>query len=152
MISRYYRLEGHEPVRVADLVQWAQHCDYTVRRIGWTYVGDAKVSTIFIGIDAAADETDPPQIFETAVIGGELAGLQLKSSTWVEAEAAHQAVCERLALAVAVDGSASDVGSQRADNGATERNQRLAAGVAQRAAGPCSTTNANDQRQPNRDG
>jgi hypothetical protein len=144
VISRYYRLEGHEPVRVESLAQWALACDYTVRRIGWTYVGDAKVSTIFIGIDAATDETDPPQIFETLVIGGELAGLQLKSSTWEEAEAVHRTLCERLALAVAVDGAASDVGGQRADNGATERNQRLATGVAQRATGPRPATNADD--------
>jgi hypothetical protein len=144
MISRYYRLEGHEPVRVADLVQWALACDYTVRRVGWTYVGDAKVSTIFLGIDAAADEADPPQIFETMVIGGELDKMRLTAATWEEAAAVHRTVCERLALAVAVDGAASDVGGQRADNGATERNQRLAAGVAQRAAGPRPATNAND--------
>jgi hypothetical protein len=152
MISRYYRLEGHEPVRVADLVQWAQGCDHAIRRVGWTYVGDARVSTIFIGIDWTEDETSPPLVFETVVLGGELDALQLKTATWAEAEAAHQAVCERLALAVAIDGSASDVGGQRADNGATERNQRLAAGVAQRTAGPRAPTDANDHGNPNRDG
>ena len=142
--SRYYRLEGHEPVRVADLAQWAQHCDYTVRRVGWTYVGDAKVSTMFIGIDWCESEADPPQIYETLVIGGELDKMKLTAATWEEAEAVHRTVCERLALAVAVEHPAAQIAGEGADDGAAEPDQRFAAGVGQRAAGPRTSPDADD--------
>lgn len=96
----YYDRDGN---RIA-LSAWAnmfedrqQMLDY--KRVGDTYIGPARVSTVWLGLDHRMgflwpDEAGPyrPLIFETMVFGGKLDGAYWRYSTEAEALAGHEAV------------------------------------------------------------
>ena len=57
--------------------------------------GNAKVSTVFLGVDY--DFTGKkPLLFETMVFGGPYDGEEQRYSTWEEAEEGHKKVVSRL--------------------------------------------------------
>lgn len=53
MRPHQYTLNGHEPVPADDLLAWATWFEGSVgeRRVAETTVGDARVSTVFLGLD-----------------------------------------------------------------------------------------------------
>ena len=65
------------------------------RRIGNTTVGDATVSTVWLGIDHQFGD-DPPAMFETVIFGGPYDEFQEEYSTKEEAQAGH----DRIVLAL----------------------------------------------------
>jgi len=87
-MSGNYILEGKTPVRCHDIVKWARWFEKTDRRVNYTAVGDASVSTIFLGVDHQFG-VGPPILFETMVFGGPLDGEQNRYPTWEEAERGH---------------------------------------------------------------
>jgi hypothetical protein len=54
--------------------------------------GNARVSTIFLGLDRRFEGEGPPILFETMVFGGKHDQYQERCATWDEAEAMHQPV------------------------------------------------------------
>ena len=66
------------------------------RRVAQTLVGEANVSTVFLGIDHVLFGGGPPILFETMVFGGQYDDRQWRYSTWDEAVAGHEAVVAAL--------------------------------------------------------
>jgi hypothetical protein len=79
---RYYKLDGHTPVRVETLKAWAdevaQHDRITAEtgidpwRVDVTEIGDVVISTVYFGLDYRRSRRGPPLLFETKVFGGSL--------------------------------------------------------------------------------
>jgi hypothetical protein len=60
-------------------------------------IGDAKVSTVFLGLDHSFSEDGPPILWETMVFGGELdQETDRCSGTREQAEAMHKKMCEQV--------------------------------------------------------
>jgi len=64
------------------------------KRVAYTVIGDAQVSTVFLGIDHGYGP-GPPVLFETMVFHdeGRLDGEMTRCSTWEQAEEQHEAMC-----------------------------------------------------------
>lgn len=96
-MSKHYILKKKQPVRV-DLTEWAAWFEKSDNRtVARTQIGDADVSTVFLGLDHNFSGGGPPLIFETLVFGGTYDGEMMRCSSWQQAEAAHKAMCERVA-------------------------------------------------------
>lgn len=87
---QHYILDGHLPVP-APLEEWADWFEHhqSDRIVHQTNVGEAQVSTVFLGLDFSFIPGTRRQIFETMVFGGRRDGLCRRYATWDEAEAGH---------------------------------------------------------------
>lgn len=94
-MSDNYILEGHKAVKIDDVITWARMFEKTDRVVRKTTIGDAEVSTVFLGLDHQYGD-GPPLLFETMVFGGKLDQEQDRCTTWEEAEVMHEAMCERV--------------------------------------------------------
>lgn len=86
----YYYDRNGEPL---ELMAWAhlmKNLDY--KRVAYTEVGDARVSTVWMGVDHGIFGEGPPLIFETMVFGGKLDQEQWRYSTEVLALAGHDQI------------------------------------------------------------
>jgi len=91
---RYYILDGREIKPTADLMEYAEWFENsTARFINQTMIGDIKVSTVFLGLDHSFGDGQTPILFETMVFGGPLDQQQDRYSTYDEAEAGHEKMC-----------------------------------------------------------
>lgn len=90
MRERLWVLEGHEPVRAADLLSWAQWMEKGLQVVARTeVVPGAVVSTVFLGLDHGYGR-GPPLVFETmAFLPGGDRELLGRYSTWAAAERGH---------------------------------------------------------------
>jgi hypothetical protein len=96
---RYYTLVNRAPVVIDTPVRWAEEVarrmmmqkNYRVDpwRVAETIVGDARVSTVFLGLDHRFGGEGPPVLFETMIFGGRLDEFQDRCCTWDEAEKMH---------------------------------------------------------------
>jgi hypothetical protein len=86
----YYKLEGHTPVRVESLHEWGVYMESAQKQVAETIVGDARISTIFTGVDYGFGKK--PLVFETTVFGGEHDSLLRRYSTWEEAAKGHDEI------------------------------------------------------------
>lgn len=88
-MTRYYVLDGRDVVPVGDVSKWGEMFeDMNARRVSEDMVGEARISTVFLGIDHSFGR-GPPLLFETMIFGGEHDGFQERSSTYGQAEAMH---------------------------------------------------------------
>jgi hypothetical protein len=95
--SGRYILRGKEPVRCPRLTKWGQWFEKERIPIGRDQVGEARVSTIFLGLDHGwMEDGKPPVLFETMIFGGEHDDEQYRYTTWDEARAAHVHLVEQL--------------------------------------------------------
>ena len=79
---RFYKLDGHIPIRVETLKAWAdelaRHDRITAEtgidpwRVDVTEIGDVVISTVFLALDYRRSRRGPPLLFETKVFGGSL--------------------------------------------------------------------------------
>jgi hypothetical protein len=91
-VGAHYLLKDREPVRV-EFFEWLEAMgerDGITEHLWQTDVGDAKVSTIFVGF--AARPGWP--LFETMIFGGPLDLQQWRYATYAEAEAGHAAAVQ----------------------------------------------------------
>jgi|SRR3954469_11582606 hypothetical protein len=86
-MSDCYQLDGHDVVKVAVHDWRLESADQ--RRVAADEIGDARVSTVFLGLDHGYGD-GPPLIFETMIFGGQHDAYQERYSTWQEAEAGHK--------------------------------------------------------------
>ena len=96
---RYYKLDGHTPVRVETLKAWAdevaQHDRITALtaidpwRVDVTKIDEVVISTVFLGVDYRMSRRGSPLLFETKVFGGSLDHFQNRCATWDNAERMH---------------------------------------------------------------
>jgi hypothetical protein len=65
-------------------------------RVALTKVYDGcEVSTVFLGLNHAWGDRDPPLLFESMVFGGPFSDDQERYATWAEAEAGHARLVEK---------------------------------------------------------
>ena len=83
-----YVLEGRTPKPVEDLLEWARAFETVDRCVAKQFVGNARISTVFLGLDHNFGE-GPPVLFETMIFNGPHDGYQDRYSTWEEAEVGH---------------------------------------------------------------
>lgn len=101
-----YVLEGHTPVPIDDVLEWARRYEQSEnRRVARTSINGWDVSTVFLGIDSNIF-SEVPLLFETMIFSEteitktELFGRKFRKSldnyckryaTWDEALAGHEA-------------------------------------------------------------
>ena len=95
MTGRYFILVDREPVPASaeDWAAWweAAHKDGGAPLlVARDTIGDAVVSTVFLGLDHGFGRTTAPIVFETLIFGGDNDGDGRRYSTWDEAMAGHQ--------------------------------------------------------------
>ena len=97
MVSRaFYVLDGHTPIEVTDVLEWARMFETAARHVARTTLAEGvEVSTAFLGIDHSFG-TGPPLLFETLVFGGKCDGDMRRYATWEEAERGHEEECVRV--------------------------------------------------------
>lgn len=96
MSDKYILDEHGEPQAESDLVVWAVWFENTERHIVNDTFGDARVSTVFLGLDHSFG-VGPPILWETMVFGGKLSEEGDRCSGGREqAEAMHRAWCEKV--------------------------------------------------------
>lgn len=95
MIQFYTLTEDHQIVKCDDVVKWAEWMmdKPKERRVGLTKVGDASVSTVFVGVDMFGEQ----RWFETALFNPDGSIYQtMSTNTWDEAVAMHAEMVETL--------------------------------------------------------
>lgn len=94
-MNDHYILDGHKTVAV-DLMTWAKWFEKKIdRHVADEKIGEARISTVFLGLDYSFGE-GPPLIFETMVFGGPHDMDQDRCTTWEEAEAMHKRMVEKV--------------------------------------------------------
>jgi hypothetical protein len=91
----YYDKQGE---RLDDMLGWARLVeDNEYKLVEQTEVGEAFVSTVWMGIDHNfASPGNPPLIFETMIFGGDHDECQWRWATEEEARKAHRMIVEKL--------------------------------------------------------
>lgn len=79
-----YTLYGKEVVPCRRTLAWGRWFEKERYPIGRDYIGDVRVSTVFLGIDHS--------LFETMIFGGERSEETHRYKTWDEARQGHLAI------------------------------------------------------------
>jgi hypothetical protein len=99
-----YVLDGNgNPLAEPDLMTWWRWLQTADRHVGKDIIGEALVSTVFLGIDHSFGG-DVPILFETMIFGGRHDHWQTRYATREEALAGHN---RAVALVEETDGSAA---------------------------------------------
>lgn len=69
-VNNYILDDDGNPKVEPDLLKWAQWYETHDRHVAHDTIGDAEVSTVFLGIDHNFIESDPPVLWETMIFGG----------------------------------------------------------------------------------
>jgi len=93
-MSEHYILEGREP-KPADLMTWGKWFETAERHVDDTWIGNVRISTVFLGLDHSFSEGSP-LLFETLVFGGELADEMERYETYEQAEDGHKKMVARV--------------------------------------------------------
>lgn len=133
-----YVLKGREAVPAANTLEWAECMEKQCNSIAEDFVGDFRVSTVFLGLDFNVAWTGGvPQLFETMVFGppeaykdsqGNIQSLpsslpyQVRYGTYSEAEEGHVAMCEQVRKLLASSDTIVDqaVNKAKSDDGNTD--------------------------------
>ena len=94
-IGKYILDAQQQPVEEPDLLTWGRWMETADRHVAVDQVGDAKVSTIFLGLDHRFGD-GPPVLYETMVFGGPLDMKRERYATRDEAIAGHAAMLARV--------------------------------------------------------
>jgi hypothetical protein len=81
-------IENGQPVCEPDALKWAEWLHAADRLVARTMIGDIRVQTDFIGVNAYV--SDPPLVWETMVFGGRWDGYQERHSSEVNARVGHE--------------------------------------------------------------
>lgn len=99
-MSKYTLNSRGEPVHEPDLVRWTQWLVTANRFVSIDVVGDAKVSTIFLGMDYNFFD-GPPILWQSRVSGGSLdCTTDRCAGSREQAEAMHAAMISRVRQAL----------------------------------------------------
>lgn len=100
---KHYVLRDGEPVAVG-LMDWALEFETADRRIAFTQVGAAEVSTAFLGLDHNFTNVGPAILFETLVRGDSpLCDDMERYATLEEAMLGHEQMVGRVRAATSED-------------------------------------------------
>jgi hypothetical protein len=95
--SEHYILDDNRnPIPAPDLDTWAKLMQRPeARRVAVTEIGGSRISTVFLALDHSFGVGEP-LLFQTDVFGGPLDGEMVRCSTWEQAEAMHEEMCNRV--------------------------------------------------------
>ena len=93
-MDNYIEING-KPQKVDDLMEWAKWFETADRVVRKTEVGDAQISTVFLGIDHSF-VGGLPVLYETMIFGGEHNGYQCRYTTRELAADHHDRVVQDL--------------------------------------------------------
>ncbi len=97
-----YILENGQPREEPDLIKWARWFGAADRKVAKNTVGEAKVSTVFLGLDHGKNDAGGILLFETMVFGGKDDGMCLRYSTIEAARSGHGRVVAQLVRRAAI--------------------------------------------------
>jgi hypothetical protein len=96
MKLKLYVLKDRKAVPATEK-EWAASLASPDRFVGqWVFADGTYVSTVFLGLDHRFVGKGPPLLYETMVFGGPMDQHQERTSTWEEAEQAHERVCREV--------------------------------------------------------
>ncbi len=89
----YYIKKG-KIVQAKDALDWSTNFSEEQKKVKLTYVGDCRVSTVFLGIDHSFLDSDLPILYETMIFGGvQDQEYQERYCTKEEALIGHKVAC-----------------------------------------------------------
>jgi len=90
-MSKFYKLnERGEPVPCKDIFEFSSFFENADRVVAKTVVGEAEVSTVFLGIDHNYGD-GPPVLWETMIFGGPHDQMQRRYTSRQDAVHGHNA-------------------------------------------------------------
>lgn len=89
MMGKYILDEDGNPCVCEDVLVWAQWFETADRRVADDRIGDAHISTVFLGLDHNFGISSEPLLFETMVFGGSSDGTCRRYATKAEAVRGH---------------------------------------------------------------
>ena len=90
-----YILDGKIAIPEADLFVWGQCFEKANRRVARDKIGQAVVSTVFLGLDHNHGAAGGPLLFETMILfDGCIDEYCERYATWFDAEDGHKRACE----------------------------------------------------------
>jgi hypothetical protein len=95
MNGQYILDSNGEPIETNDLLEWGRWMQVCNRQVAVDQVGDAKVSTVFLGLDHSFGD-GLPVLWETMVFGGKLDGEQDRYTSREDAVKGHAAILQRV--------------------------------------------------------
>ena len=94
-MTRYYILDGHEPIPTDNLLEWARWYATANRRVAFDQIANSEISTVFLGLSYRGGE-GAPLLFETMVFVGPLDQEHNRYSTWDDAAEGHRQMVDRV--------------------------------------------------------
>lgn len=89
MSDKYLLNDDHTVTATDDLMEWARSFEKSDRHVAVDKIGEARVSTVFLGLDHSFG-SGAPLLFETMIFGGPHDQEQWRYPTWDEAVAGHR--------------------------------------------------------------
>lgn len=95
-MAMYYKLNDDKTVEPCDMETWAKQREEMFcadnKHIRMDIINNKRISTVWLGLNHAWDNGEPPHIFETMVFeGDDCYDIYLRRySTWAEAEEGHK--------------------------------------------------------------
>ena len=86
----YYDRQGNP----LTMEEWAESFRPENQRVAATEIGDATVSTVWLGLDHSFSDQGPPVIFETMIFGGEWDNWGWRYATEAGAKAGHERIVQ----------------------------------------------------------
>lgn len=98
MTSGKYILDANgQPQVEPDLMKWARWFETAESVVCQEWIGDSRVSTVFLGLDHNWAAEGPPILWETMVFNSRLNGqMDRCAGTREQAEAMHQQMIEKV--------------------------------------------------------
>lgn len=97
MMLHYYRMNPDKSTERLSAEDWVLAFSGD-RRVASEQIGDARVSTVFLGLDHSHGY-GPPLLFETMIFGGEHDQHQERCSTYEQALEMHRKAVEKVKAA-----------------------------------------------------
>ena len=112
----YVLNDNGEPVAEPNISKWAEWFQFANRSVANEYIGDSRISTVFLGVDHSFGITldDGPVIWETMVFGGLLDGEQDRcNGDRARAEEMHRRMISRVACRLRCVGNGNGSGKRK---------------------------------------
>lgn len=94
-MSGYYILNpDHSVTPCKDVRKWAMAFEKMNRRVAHDVIGRTSISTVFLGLNHAFEQSESPLLFETMTFPDN--ETCERCSTWDEAVAQHRRVCAKV--------------------------------------------------------
>lgn len=100
MTNNHYILTRTKRLKKVDLMEWAQWIGTAgmERVVKQEFIGDIRVSTVFIGVDHNFGDKGEELLFETMIFGGKRNGETTRYPTWKSAEEGHEKIVSEIDL------------------------------------------------------